>query len=400
MKTLWLALLLCACTSEVVVLEPRPGKSDAGMPDAGAPLPSDGGVAPLRDLALGASFDHTCAAASGRAFCWGRNDSAQLGAGDAEPRPAPSVVRIDGYVLSVCAGESHSCALTRSGSLHCWGKNLHGELGVGDFAPRSTPVEVAGTTFSRVACGGASTCGIASDGALFCWGDNFEGKVGQDDAFTSEDVPRPTRVLADVDFRDVSVGQGHVCAVDRAGALYCWGRNNSAQLGLGMDSPQVRKPTRVGSASDYLVVAAAQHHTCAVRRNNTLECWGSNAVGELGLGMASTTLVPTPTPVMGEQGYRTVRANWFHTCGLRTNGSLWCWGRNTEGQLGVGDNVPREAPTRVSSTLGFSEVSAGHFHTCAFGDARLWCWGENSTYGELGIGNVGRKNVPTEVPIP
>ena len=310
------------------------------------------------------------------------------------------MVNIPGYVLSVCAGEAHSCALTRTGELHCWGKNLHGELGLGDFMPRSTPTAVPGTVFSRIACGGANTCGIRSDGALFCWGDNFEGKIGQDDAFTSEDIPRPTRVLESVDFRDVSVGQGHVCAVDRDGALYCWGRNNSAQLGLGMDSAQVRTPTRVGTASDYLDVAAAQHHTCALRRDNTLECWGSNAAGELGLGTSSDVLVQTPTRVMGEQGYRTVRANWFHTCALRLDDSLWCWGRNDEGQLGLGDNVGRNAPAQVDMLARVVEVSTGHFHTCAFDAAKLSCWGENNELGQLGLGAVGRKNVPSEVPIP
>jgi alpha-tubulin suppressor-like RCC1 family protein len=406
MRALLLSVVLCACSSDVLVLMREPTPPAATSPDAqvekpDAALPFDTG-APVgsKDVALGASFDHTCAAENGRAFCWGRNDSAQLGLGDTTPRNTPSPVNVPGHVLAVCAGETHSCALTQKGELHCWGKNLHGELGVGDFMPRTTPAAVGGATFSRIACGGASTCGIRSDGALFCWGDNFEGKIGQDDAFTSEDIPKPTRVVESVDFRDVSVGQGHVCAVDREGALYCWGRNNSAQLGLGMDSAQVRKPSRVGTASDYLGVAAAQHHTCAVRRDGTLECWGSNAAGELGIGSASAALVQTPTKVMGDQGYHSVRANWFHTCALRTDGSLDCWGRNEEGQLGLGDNTPRAAPTRVDTVARFTEVSTGHFHTCAFGDGQLWCWGENNELGQLGIGMVGRKNVPTQVPIP
>jgi alpha-tubulin suppressor-like RCC1 family protein len=162
----------------------------------------------------------------------------------------------------------------------------------------------------------------------------------------------------------------------------------------------VRKPSRVAAGVPYRVVAAAQHHTCAIRRDNALECWGLNAEGELGTGAADDLVVQTPMQVSGDQGYRAVSSNWFHTCALRADDSLWCWGRNTEGQLGLGDDLPRNVPTRVDPAHSYRVVTSAHFHTCAFASDGLFCWGENSEYGQLGLGEVGRKNTPTQVPIP
>ncbi len=394
MKRAALLLCLAGCHSDVTVLSWLP---DAGSADAG---PGDAGVPGVPPIVLGAAFDPTCAAQEGALYCWGKNRDGQLGVGNIDDHLDVQHVDLGLPVVATCAGEAHSCALAEDRSLYCWGKNLHGELGLGDFAPRSRPTRVEGASFVRIACGGYNSCGIRDDGALYCWGENFEGKLGQDDPFTAPDSSSGLAVAPDIRFHEVSVGQGHVCAVTRDGALYCWGRNTDGQLGIATSDGQVRKPTRVGTASDYRSVAAGQRHSCAIRAGGTLWCWGTDASGSLGLDVDPDTRVQSPSQVKPLQGIASVSANWFHSCALRDDGSLYCWGRNAEGQLGLGDTLPRALPTRVDIAHDWLSITAGHFHSCALARSGLWCWGENDELGQLGLGMTGRRSSPTRVSLP
>jgi alpha-tubulin suppressor-like RCC1 family protein len=396
------------CTRELSVFTPRSeGQLDAGpLPgDAGDGSTSDAGdatvPAPEPSVASSiAAFAHTCVVSNGRLACWGENQGLQLGVGDREPRStAVWTAEFDDFV-QVCAGEAHSCALRGDGPLFCWGENLHGELGVGDSDPRDRPTRVGSTAFVRVACGGNASCAIAPDGALFCWGDNFEGQMGQGDPFRSPNHPRPVRVAPTLSFRDVSVGQGHVCAVTNNGELYCWGRNTTKQLGTGLDDEQLRTPTRVDRGQLYRAVAAGMSHSCAIARDGRLFCWGADSSGSLGLGTSEETEVPLPAQVSTDADYRSVRASWFHTCAVRGNGVLVCFGRNTEGQLGVSDTTQRNVPTRVGSDTQWTEVTTGQFHTCGIREGAVYCWGENDERNQLGLGAPGRRSEPTAVSLP
>jgi alpha-tubulin suppressor-like RCC1 family protein len=300
--------------------------------------------------------------------------------------------------VQVCAGEEHSCALRADSSLLCWGENFNGEVGVGDSDARPRPAPVGQLSFARVACGGNVTCALGLEGTLYCWGDNFEGQLGQGDRGRTPDRNQPTRVPTDLLFQDVAVGQGHVCAVTRNGELYCWGRNTQGQLGVPNAPIQVRRPILVDPENLYRSVTAGQSHTCAIGRDRRLFCWGTEGMGYLGLGVAADTLVAMPTQVGTQADYVSVRANWFHTCALRSNGFLSCWGRNEEGQLGLADNADRDVPQRVGEETDWVALTAGHFHTCGFRAAQPYCWGENTdTDQQLGIGMPGRRNEPTAV---
>jgi alpha-tubulin suppressor-like RCC1 family protein len=364
------------------------------MPDG------DGGASARRAPGV-AAFDHTCAVRAGELACWGENGAAQLGVGDRTARLAPEAVgALYTDFVDVCAGERHACALRADGSLWCWGENVHGELGLGDRDPRELPSKLALRPLVRVSCGGYNGCALAPDGALYCWGDNFEGKLGQADAFDAGDGLLPVRVAPQLTFYDVSVGQGHVCAITREGELYCWGRNTQGQLGDASTASQERRPLRVDADMLYRRVAAAQTHSCAITRDGRLRCWGTDAFGDLGLGASPGTLVTTPTQVGTAADYVQVRANWFHTCALRENGWLYCWGRNIEGQLGLGDILDRNTPARVGGE-SWRDLAVGHFHTCAFRtDEALFCWGENDARGQLGLGESGRRYEPSPVTLP
>jgi alpha-tubulin suppressor-like RCC1 family protein len=345
-------------------------------------------------------FEHTCVTTSGALWCWGDNARSQLGLGDVQTRRTPvRVSEFDDFV-DLCAGEAHTCALRASGTLYCWGSNEHGQLGLGDLAPRSTPTALPASAFVRVACGGENTCALSAEGALYCWGNNLEGQNGQGDAAGTPDLSTPTRVAPELAFYDVSVGQGHVCAVTRGGALYCWGRNTQGQLGVSTENVQLRSPQRVDPGRTYRTVSAGQAHSCGITRQGQLVCWGVDERGRLGLGPSAGDRPLGPTPVGDASDYVRVRAAWFQTCALRAGGRLFCWGRNVEGQLGVGDYADRDSPAEVAPS-GWLDVTVAHFHSCGLraGD-EVYCWGENDASGQLGIGDQGRRNQPTQALLP
>lgn len=422
-----LALGLASCSTKVQVLEPRgpAALADAGL-DAGHAAGSDAAVerdsalapldanVPARDAALNeadaslppvrarlvSAFSQTCAVRAGALWCWGNNESGQVGVMSDAGQTRP--LRVDpGEFIDVCTGESHSCALRSDGAAWCWGDNAHGQLGVGDFKARAVPTELSGARFSAIACGGHGSCGLSPRGALFCWGENAEGRLGQGDPTpqmpgTLPDSPLPLAVGSGQSFVKVSLGQGHVCAINDRGGLYCWGRNTNGQLGVRDMTEQQRAPVEVEPGTAYAQVAAGQRHTCAVDLSGKLLCWGETDL----LGVASNLpIVRTPAQVGSDSDYASVAACWFHTCALKRSGSLQCWGRNEEGQLGLGDSQPRALPTRVLPELSWTSVAVGQFHTCAFGKEGLSCWGANDL-GQLGLGDTGRRYVPIDVPFP
>jgi alpha-tubulin suppressor-like RCC1 family protein len=419
------ALALDGCANSVLIFAADDGGAsddDGGAEtDAEAGSGADGGRAP--DAASGdagrgrndagggggaaralAAHMHTCVAHVDGSYCWGRNADGQLGVGP-EETPLFTPARLEG-VLSysqLCAAEQHSCGLRADGKIDCWGGNSKGQLGLGSRSARDFPTPVpAGIEFKWLACGGEQTCAVGKDEELYCWGSNFEGQVGQNDPAGSPDLLVPTRVPLEPGSAQVAVGQGHVCALSDAGALHCWGRNTEAQLGLGRAADgQVRRPTALAGSSAYMSIAAGQRHSCAVRRDGRLVCWGEPFDGRLGLGAIGPDLVHEPVQVGSLADWQSVQVNWFHTCGLRAGGVLMCWGRNAEGQLGIGDQSTRDVPALVSGLEGVTAVTVGLFHTCATSPGGTYCWGKNE-YGQLGLG-LGpseRADEPTRVALP
>ncbi|HEY6878378.1 MAG TPA: hypothetical protein VI299_10195 [Polyangiales bacterium] len=419
---LTLSLTCAACNNEFVLLAQRPpeplvdaGADDAQTADAEAP---DDALAPQVDAASPpdaelpatdgghgsyavSGFAQTCALREGALYCWGADDSGQVGVLGDENRRSPVRVTTASFV-DVCAGEHHSCALRNDGVAFCWGSNAHGELGVGDRNPREEPTEVRAGPFATIRCGGFNTCALTDRGKLWCWGDNTEGKLAQGDPPPSEPDTLalstvPLAVESEQQFAEVSVGQGHVCALSDQGRLSCWGRNSVGQLGVSEALDQTRAPLPAAVDAKFRSIAAGQSHSCAVDTTGKLWCWGQTKGGLLGIESAQPSL-RTPTRVAGDD-YTHVTVNWLHSCALKQDHTLYCWGRGEEGQLGSGDSGPRSAPTQVGHDARWQSVNAGQFHTCAFADNALFCWGANDT-GQLGQGDNARRYFPLAVPFP
>jgi alpha-tubulin suppressor-like RCC1 family protein len=374
--------------------------------DAG---PSEDAAVVMGSARVVAAFEQSCIVNERGLYCWGLNVSGQVGIGSRDPMTVGLPERIDAGAeyVEICTAEYHTCGLRRGGVLDCWGANSKGQLGLGDYAGRDAPTSLGDAPrFASVACGGEISCGLTDDGALYCWGANNEGALGQgEQGAVGQASATPLLVPLAQPARQVSVGQGHVCAIDQNDALFCWGRDSQFQLGVPPPPPgmeQVRTPTQVVGGGSYRQVAAGQAYTCAVRKEGQLYCWGTDAYfdGRLGLG---TTLVEVrePTQVGADDDYLEVHATWFHTCALRAQGRLFCWGRNDEGQLGQGDLMVRYEPVPVDSGgQAWQEFTVGRFHTCGLRSGDLYCWGKNENFQQLGLGDTQRRNVPTLVPIP
>ena len=304
------------------------------------------------------------------------------------------------------AGGVHTCGVTTSDGAFCWGSNSSGQLGgsaaseceisyyYGSGVPCSTTaVPVAGGfAFAAVSAGRSHTCGLTTGGAAYCWGYNGVGELGNG---TTTNSPIPVAVTGMLTFTAVTTGDSHACGLTSSHAVYCWGANRSAQLGDGTTTNRT-SPMLVAGGLTFTTVSAGLVHTCGVATSGAAYCWGANDSGELGDG--STVDSRTPLAVAGGLTFQVVSAGGGYTCGVTTTGAAYCWGANFSGQLGTGTfSGPSLVPAPVSGGLVFGVVSAGGAHTCGrTSGGTVYCWGSNSD-GELGNGSTSGSAVPVRV---
>jgi alpha-tubulin suppressor-like RCC1 family protein len=351
------------------------------------------GVLPAT-TAVRAGESHTCGlTSSGTAYCWGSNDAGQLGDGTTTNRFLPTMVSGGHTFAAIAPGWFHTCGLRTDGALYCWGLNTSGQLGDGTAADRLVPTAVtSGQAFSMVAATNAHTCAVATDGAAYCWGANGFGQLG--DGSTAGQLV-PTAVSGGHIFASISGGLSHTCGLRADGAAFCWGRNTSGQLGDATTTTRLVPTPVVGEHTFASLNAQGDVHTCAVRTDSAAYCWGGNDSGQLGDGTTGPRVVPTA--VSGGYSFTSIGVGGVHTCGLVADGSSFCWGAGNTGQLGDGSTLQRLVPTAVAGDHTFASISAGGQHTCAARtDGTAFCWGLNGA-GQLGDGTSVIRLTPTQV---
>jgi alpha-tubulin suppressor-like RCC1 family protein len=412
-RVLAVSLLAFACVARGEVL----GRSqDENTADAGS---GTGGVGALggagetsqpenavvSSVALGTS--HSAAISAGTLYAWGLNDAGELGLGDTTDRHVPTALTSDLTFVSVSAGGDYTCVLDDVGAVYCFGANDRGQLGQGDRTERLVPTRVALPVAARALSDNFEhVCALLADASLYCWGQNFEGEIGQNDSppasnqdDTAVDVLSPIQV-AGTDWSDVSAGDGFTCGIRFDGTLWCWGRNSGHQLGPD-DTIQIRHPIQVGSDTDWLHVESGQQFSFALKQDHSLWCWGLNVASSTNdgfpLGIDATEL-DTPTELGSATDWVSFAVRVFHTCAVNRASELWCWGRNTEGQLGTGDTNLRTTPTHVADDV--AEVAVSWFTTCTRSNAgHIACAGANDN-GEIGDGTTDRPLHFTDVTPP
>ena len=246
----------------------------------------------------------------------------------------------------------------------------------------------------QIACGLHHSLAIGSDGTLWAWGANGFGQLGLGTADANPHA-RPARVGTATDWAAVAAGGACSLALRSDGTLWAWGAGSLGQLGTG-DQSERAVPVRVGTASNWTAVACGpDDHCVALRSDGSLWSWGSNDHGQLGLGTADTSAHPTPTRLGAASTWVAVSCGDGSTFALQSNGSLWAWGANSLGQLGLGDTADRHAPVRVGRASNWTAVSGGCGFTLALrSSGTLWAWGQND-FGQLGLAYADRTAHPT-----
>jgi alpha-tubulin suppressor-like RCC1 family protein len=303
---------------------------------------------------------------------------------------------------ALVAGYDHSCGIRTTGRLYCWGSNQFGQIGRNSTTPvYQHPVEAGGGTWLAVDIGNRFTCGIRATRRLYCWGLDAQGQLGNGAGVTGPQLS-PVEVTGGfTDWTAVSTGFAHACGRRATGRLYCWGWDISQQLGDGGTATDRPSPTLVaGGATNWTAVSAGDLHTCGRRATGRLYCWGRDSEGELGNGGTNTER-STPSVVAGGiTNWAAVSAGGDHTCARRATGHLYCWGGDATGQLGNGGtNTNRPTPTQVAGgTTNWTSFSAGGGFTCGRrATGRLYCWGQDFQ-GRLGDGGADAEQpTPAEV---
>ena len=352
---------------------------------------------------IAAGYYHTCALLDdGSVSCWGRNNYGQLGDGTTTQRTAPTQTSSLGTAaVAIAAGIEHTCAILDDGTVSCWGRNYDSQLGIASCEDLYDPYQYQavctattslGTDRTAVAIGPGNghTCALLDDGSVSCWGRNYDGELG-DGTNTNTRTPTQTSSLGGTAVA-IAVGFHHTCALLNDGTVRCWGWNYNGQLGDGTTGTTARKksPTQTLSLGRTAVaIAAGIEHTCALLDDGSVSCWGRNNYGQLGDGTTTQRTAPTQTSSLGGTAV-VITAAVYHTCALLDDGSVSCWGRNNYGQLGDNTTTDRYTPTATSSLDRTAvAIAAGIEHTCAIlDDGTVSCWGRNYN-GQLGDGTTG-----------
>ena len=280
--------------------------------------------------------------------------------------------------------------------LFSWGRNNYGQLGHGDTVYRSSPVQVgSSTTWSQIISGANHIIATKTDGTLWAWGRNNNGQLGFNDVINRSS---PVQVGVATTWNLVSVGSYSVMATKTDGTLWLWGNNNAGQLGLNDSGVYRSSPVQVGSATNWSLIDGGNATFVAIKTDGTLWIWGDNSQGQLGLNDVNVSK-SSPTQVGSGTDWSKINAGGNHILAIKTDGTLWAWGLNNAGQVGNNSVSNRSSPVQVGSSTTWSQINTGPGSTLSLStktDGTLWSWGSNFT-GQLGHGDTVYRSSPTQV---
>jgi len=347
-------------------------------------------------VSCGNSFT-TAIKTDGTLWACGTGTNGQLGDGTTASKSSPvqTAIYATNWSKTKC-GYLTTSSIKSDGTLWAWGNNENGQLGDNTITHRSSPVQTVafGTNWSSVASGRIHTAAIKTDGTLWTWGFNSSGQLG-DNTITNKSSPVQVIGFA-TNWSSVACGTFFTAAVKADGTLWTWGQNTSGQLGDNTLTNKSSPVQVVGFANTWSSVACGDNHTAAIKKDGTLWMWGGNANGGLGNNTTTSTSSPVQT-VTGGINWSSVACGTFFTAAIKTDGTIWTWGLNSYGRLGDNTIIHRSSPVQV---IGFantwSSVACGYrFTAAAKTDGTLWCWG-NGTGGNLGDGVLGSRSSPVQ----
>jgi alpha-tubulin suppressor-like RCC1 family protein len=336
-------------------------------------------------------LSHTCAIVkeneSNQVYCWGLNSTGQLGNGSTRDTATPTLVPGAQGAVQVFAGNSHTTILKENGSVQSWGLNKEGQLGNGALFRRQLPVHIhhqypnLNESLIDIISGDEHTCALTESGSVYCWGGNNYGQVGNG---STEFVPEPVKII-NTGVASISVGPYNTCAIlEDTGEIMCWGYSISNDGNVeACLSPSFVVDENEDNITDMAFIGQGNGHYCALNEVGKLFCWGFNSFGELAtpVGDDFPFYYPYPKQVdyFDEQTVIALSVGMQHVCAIVDPGEVYCWGVNYNGELGIGtqDFEPHPEPERVADLSdNFVDLSASMGRTCALSDlGDVYCWG-------------------------
>jgi uncharacterized repeat protein (TIGR01451 family) len=399
----WLAATLAVVAGCLALLAPHAASEQA----ASAARSAQAGY-------LDVAEEHTCAVLVDRTLrCWGNGVAGRLGTGGEGNVLAPAAVGPINLgpgrsARAVAAGRYHTCAILDDGSVKCWGFGANGRLGYGNTNNVLTPATAppvdlgAGRTAVAITAGFSHTCAILDTGAILCWGNGVSGRLGYGNQNTIGDnetpaSPGPVNIGAGHRAVAISAGDFHTCAVRDDGQLFCWGFGQSGQLGYGntADVGDDETPAQVGPVPlppgrTVRSVASGKGHTCAILDDGSARCWGFGANGRLGYGgTADVTSAAAAGPIALGSGRTAIAigAGEAHSCAILDDGTVRCWGFGGNGRLGY-PGTGGNPPPSIGDNPGETPASAGPVSIGAARTARAIAVGFSHTCALLDDGTA------------
>lgn len=353
----------------------------------------DSGIENKSDSKVAINYETVYALLSdGSLFAWGSNNYGLLGSGNSTAN-SDKPVYILGNIKQIFASDNVTFAITYGNSLYAWGNNNFGQTGTGNNAQSiNIPTKVNGITgnIKKIYTIDKSAFALTDDGSVYAWGDNTNGMLGL--GVSDAIVNTPQKITTINSFiKDLVVNRlkFSVLALTANNSLYAWGDNQYGQLGIGNNNSIVTTPTKVnGFTGNIKQIYTGVYSTYALTEDSSVYTWGSNQNGQLGLGLDNVT-VNTPAKVNGITGnIKEIITNRYSVYVLTDDNSLYIWGNNRDGQLGLGkENPVINTPTKIDTFGAVKNVYTAQFATfIVTTDNALYASGANS-YGQLGVGD-------------
>lgn len=319
----------------------------------------------LQWLSVSAQWTHACGITPQLTVkCWGDNKYSQIGAAASSMAYSKVPVDVQGLsnVTQIAATGEASCALVSNGSVYCWGVDLGGTAGGTNPHNTPTPTLVQGLpgAVTAIAVSPYQACALISGGTVWCWGGS---------------TLVPSAVSGLVNVKAISRGDNFMCALQTSGAVLCWGSGYNGEIGNGA-SGVFFNPTAVsGLSSGVLSIASGGDHTCAIRSDSSVVCWGNMFYIPAG-GTQQTWQYLTPTAILYQgqplTGASSLASGEYGSCALMKNGSVYCWSGNN------GTSTPSFAATAVPGLTGVTQITVGMLVSCALQNGVAKCWGNNA----------------------
>lgn len=327
-------------------------------------------------------------------WSWGNNSIGTLGLGNTTNYSSPKQIGSLTTWNSVNCGNLHVLATKTDGTIWAWGQNNDGNLGQGNTTLRSSPVQIGALTdwSTNTAGGGGHSIAVKTDGTLWSWGYNNVGQLGVGNT-TSYSSPKQVGALTT--WYSVSCTFNSTLSIKTNGTLWSWGGNSQGQLGLN-NTTEYSSPKQVGALTNWLKVASGRYHNIAIKTNGTLWAWGFNSQGQLGFNNSSN-YYSSPKQIGSLSTWSQIACGNRFSLAIKTDGTLWGWGQNSNGQLGLSDSTNRSSPVQIGALTNWLYIAAGSYHTISIKtDGTIWAWGYND-FGQLGNGTAISNSSPVQI---